>query len=135
MSVNALQVIINFKKVNFMGFHSDVNFAAGAAVVVSSVVTIACVVAMTNPAITTAAMVAFGIFAALSTAASIAATTAWYRTNSGRVTDFATNFKHDLVTSVVGVIQFVSVSLFRAIINGCTRAVGGIVHDRIRYGR
>ncbi len=118
-----------------MTIHTNVNFAAATAVIVSSALTIASVMAFTNPAISTAAMVAFGILAALGTAAGFAGISAWYRTNSGRVSDFVRNFKNDFVFATIGVIKLVADSLFKAVVNGFSQAVSGAVHDRVRYGR
>ncbi len=118
-----------------MSMQSNVNFAAACAVIVSSAVTIASVVAITNPAISTAAMVAFGILATLGTAGGIAGITAWFNTNSGRVSDYTKNFQNDFVRATIGVTNYVSTSLFQAVVNGISSAVQGIVHDRVRYGR
>lgn len=72
---------------------NNVNFAAASTFLVSSIVDIACTIALSNPAISATSKVAFGFFRALGFAGEVASISAWSVTKSGRVSDYTENFR------------------------------------------
>ena len=113
--------------------HRNVNLAAAFTIIASASCTFLSAVAInTNPAISTVAMVAYGVLATFGVGGGIAGYTAWNRTNSGKVSDFKRNFYNDAVIATSCVIKAVADSFFKAIIDGAARAFGDNVYDRFR---
>ncbi len=119
-----------------MSLHTEVNIAAAITVMTSSTLTIASGLAIGNPTITTTGIIAYTILAALGTAISLAGVTAWLRTHTGKPSDYADNFKNDVVLTTAGVFKYVADTFFTTIIDSIAKGIGGRLQDRFRrYGK
>lgn len=96
--------------------HTNVNIAATVTIVGSALITIGSCVVCTNPAISTLAMVVFGILAGLGCAGGWAGIAAWMNTHSGNVSDYVENFKNIIAITAMAIVQYVAHRFFQELI-------------------